>query len=180
MMKLCTLLPNQYLQPYISRYWLWENESCLPKIFSGTGTELMFTYGKPLHVIHKGQILTLPKSYVMMPRFDCYQMQADGPYGFISVRFRAGAFRHFCPNPSTEFIDAFIAVDDLWGMKGLALQDELLSTADAAGKIKIIEQYLMRVLLKNQKMDKYVDAAVHLLLYDYQHINIDELCRSFF
>jgi hypothetical protein len=107
----------------------------------------MFTYGEPLNVIHKGAILILPKSYVMMPRFDCYQLQAQGKYGFISVRFRAGAFRHFCPNSSTEFIDIFVAIDELWGMKGLELQETLLSTKDVTGKIKIIEQYLMRQLI---------------------------------
>ena len=179
-MKLYTFLPNQYLYPYISRYWIWENESCLPKIFSGTGAELMFTYGEPLNVIHKGEILILPKSYVMMPRFDCYQLQSQGKYGFISVRFRAGAFRHFCPNSSTEFIDAFISIDEFWGMKGMVLQEKLMLTNDAAGKIKIIEQYLMRLLLENQKMDRYVDAAVNLLLYNYQRVNINELSQLFF
>jgi len=179
-MKLYTFLPNQYLYPYISRYWIWENESCLPKIFSGTGAELMFTYGEPLNVIHKGEILILPKSYVMMPRFDCYQLQSQGKYGFISVRFRAGAFRHFCPNSSTEFIDSFIPIDELWGMKGLALQEALLSTIDAAEKIKIIERYLMQVLLENKKMDRYIDAAVNLLLYNYQSVNINELSHRLF
>ena len=178
-MKLCDFVPNAYLYPYISRYWIWENEGCLPKVFAGTGAELMFTYGNPLVVLRAdGSQKKLPESYLMMPRFGSYQLQQQEPYGFISIRFRAGAFRHFCRNSSVDFIDSFVDIEDVWGYIGAEFRDRVISAETIAAKIQIIEHYLFYFLEKNRKVDAELDLMTRFLLYDYNKINVSTLCRD--
>jgi hypothetical protein len=143
-MRLCNLVPNKILRAYVSRYWVWENESALPKIFSGTGTELMFHYGKSLTGMNQvGKVFTLPTCYIMSPRFECYHLYPGNQLGFISIRFRAGAFRHFCKNPSAEFIDSFVDIEDLWGRKGLEFRQQVIEAKSLQQRIESIEKFLM-------------------------------------
>lgn len=95
-MKMLDLKPNPYLQPYISRYWIWENERDLPKLLPGTGTELIFHYNESLISTNCCGISSrLPNCHIISPRHEFYSLKPIRRIGFIAVRFRAGAFRNF-------------------------------------------------------------------------------------
>lgn len=180
-MRLCNLVPNKVLRDYVSRYWVWENELSLPKIFSGTGTELMFHYGKSLTGMKQaGKVFTLPTYYIMSPRFECYHLHSGNQLGFISVRFRAGAFRHFCKNPSAEFIDSFVDIEDLWGRKGLEFGQQVIEAENLQQRIEIIEKYLMIFLAQYYKREQRLDFAIKTLLYDYKSVSFQQICQDLF
>jgi AraC-like DNA-binding protein len=180
-MRLCKLVPNQCLRPYVSRYWVWENESVLPKIFSGTGTELMFHYGESLTGTNQsGKVFTLPKCYIMSPRFKYYQLYPGNQLGFISIRFRAGAFRHFCKNPVTEFVDSFVDIEELWGSKGLEFKQQVMVAENLRQRIAVIEKFLMCFLIQYHKSEQSLDTAIQTLLYDYKSVRLQDLCRNLF
>lgn len=180
-MKVCKLIPNQYLRPYISRYWIWENETALPKIFSGTGTELMFHYGEPPSGIEQmGEKITLPQSYFMSPRMKYCRLNSPKKLGFISVRFRAGAFRHFCNTPCIDIVDSFVDIEDLWGRTGQKFEQQVLEAKNLCQRINIIEKFLMKFLMQYGKNDQYVDMAVKKLLYNYKTVSIKGISRDSF
>lgn len=180
-MRLSNLVPNKYLQPYVSRYWLWENETVLPKIFSGTGTELMFHYGASLTGTNQvGKIFTLPQCYIMSPRFACYDLRPGNQLGFISIRFRAGAFRHFCNNPIHELVDAFVDVEDLWGSNGLEFRRQVMEAENLQQRIGIIEKFLMLFLNQYYKEEQRLDWAVKTLLYDYKRVSLKDIGQNLF
>lgn len=180
-MKISKLLPSNVLRPYISRYWVWEKENTLPKIFAGTGTELMFRYGATLSTENvKGNVFSLPKSYIMSPRFKQYQLQVSQDASFISVRFRAGAFRHFCQYAGSDFIDNFVSCEDLWGQMGKSLEQQVFVAQSTPERVRVIEGFLIECLNRYVKDERKLDCAVQSLLYHYQDMNVQQIQQNLF
>lgn len=180
-MKISNLVPSKALRPYISRYWVWENERVLPTIFSGTGTELMIHYGETITgTDHQENKIVLPQSYIMSPRFEYYHLQQPNHLGFISIRFRAGAFRQFCKFPCSEFIDSFVEIEDLWGKVGIELEMRVREAPGLKERIRIIEAFLLRRLSECGKSEPSIDVAVKTLLYHYRTTRIEDISDSIF
>jgi AraC-like DNA-binding protein len=178
-MKICNLKPNKILQQYISRYWIWEDEPDLPQLLPGTGTELMFHYHQPFVGIHKDKACEMPLCHIIAPRNEFYYLKPVYRVGFIAVRFRAGAFRHFCREPSHNLIDSFIDIRELWGKYGVDFGQQVLDGKNLEERILTIERFLMALLAKYQKPEKWMDIAVRKVLYEYSSVKLSELSRNF-
>lgn len=180
-MRISNLVPSQALRPYISRYWVWEDENVLPTIFSGTGTELMLHYGEAITgTDHQENKIVLPQSYIMSPRFEYYHLHHPKHLGFISIRFRAGAFRHFCKFSCSEFIDSFVGIEDLWGKDGTELELRVREAHGLQERIRIIEAFLLRCLSQYGKNEPGIDVAVKTLLYRYRTTRIEDISDLIF
>jgi AraC-like DNA-binding protein len=180
-MKLLDLKPNQYLRQYISRYWLWENEPELPQILPGTGTELMFHYHEPFVVrSQKDQVFTAPNCHIISPRYERYQLNSIKHNGFISVRFRAGAFRHFCRDSSNNLIDSFIDINELWGREGQEFGQRVLAAKNLEERIIIIEGFLMKFLETYHRPRSWLDTAVMKGLGSSDAVKLKELSSDLF
>lgn len=164
-MKLRGILPSRDLRPYIDRYWAWENESELPDLLPGTGHELMFHYGAPWLTVQAEREQRMPRCCLLSPRQFSRQVRPDGAVGFLSVRFRAGAFRHFSPLPLQEVIDQEVAADEIWGAAGRSLQAKLEDASGLAERIAVIELSLRGFLARFQKSEAWLDEAVRRLYY---------------
>jgi len=179
-MKISNLKPNKVLRKYISRYWIWEDERDLPKLLPGTGTEMMFHFHQPFVGMHKGKPCEMPPCHIIAPRNDFFNLKPGNRVGFIAVRFRAGAFRHFCRESSTNLIDSFIDISDLWGKDGADFGQRVLENRNIEERIHTIERFLMAFLEKHQKPEQWMDMAVEKLLYQYNTVKLAELSRDFF
>lgn len=178
-MKIADLKPNPYLSPYISRYWVWEDEQDLPKMLPGTGAELIFHYNESILATNCCGIKNhLPKCYIASPRHVFYSLNPIARTGFIAVRFRAGAFRHFCMEAHSDLIDTFIDIADIWGQKGVELGEEVLTATTIDERIIIIERYLTRFLLAYKKQEAWLDKVVNRALYEFNTIGCAELSNE--
>jgi len=179
-MKLLDLKPNQYLRQYISRYWLWENEPDLPQILPGTGTELMFHYYTPFVVkTQKDDVFTAPNCHIISPRHGRYRLNPVQHNGFISVRFRAGAFRHFCKDSSNNLIDSFININELWGRQGQEFGQRVLAAKSLEERIIIIEGFLMKLLETYHRPRSWLDMAV-MKLFGSDAVKLKNLSSDLF
>jgi AraC-like DNA-binding protein len=179
-MKICNLKPNKILRQYISRYWIWEDEPDLPKLLPGTGTELMFHYHQPFVGINKGKACEMPLCHIIAPRNESHYLKPVNRVGFIAVRFRAGAFRHFCRESSINLIDSFIDIGDLWGKDGADFGQQVLDGKNFKERILTIERFLMVFFARYQKLDQWMDMAVEKVLYEYNTVKLAELSHNFF
>ncbi|MBP2645279.1 MAG: AraC family transcriptional regulator [Firmicutes bacterium] len=169
-MKLCDLKPNPSLRQYISRYWVWENEQDFPPILPGTGTELMFHYNDPFVAQNQNEkIFTAPSCHIISPR--C---------GFISVRFRAGAFRHFCGESTSDLIDSFIDINDLWGKQGKEFGQQVLMAKSLKERIIIIESFLIKLLERYHHPKSWLDTAVKNVFNGYDIAKLKEVTNDLF
>lgn len=180
-MKLFNLKPAPCLRQYISRYWVWEDEISLPRLLPGTGTELMFHYGQPLHgKKHTGEAFTVPSCYIISPRQGYYNLEPRKSMGFFSVRFRAGAFRYFCSVPGSELINSFIDIKDIWGKQGQAFGQQVVEARNLEERISIIEKALIHFLDTYHRSEDWLDMAVKKVLYSYNAVNIQAISRQLF
>lgn len=180
-MKLLNFKPNPYLRQYISRYWLWENEPDLPQILPGTGTELMFHYYEPFITKNqKDEVLIVPNCHIISPRSECYHLNRIKRSGFISVRFRAGAFRHFCRESNKDLIDSFIDINEIWGIKGQEFGERVIEAKNIEKRIVIIETFLMKFLEMYQHPKSWLDMAVEKVFYGCDAARLKEVSSDLF
>jgi len=174
-MKIDNLRPHKHLQPYIDRYWLWEDEKNLPKIVPGTGTELMFHLYEPITAYNAQCDIRIPNCHILSPRYVTYHVKTTGRIGFIAVRFRAGAFHNFCNEPISEMIDSFIDVRHIWGHMGIDCGNKVIEAKSLDKRISIIETFLLKCLHCFNKQEQGVDYMVNKIYYGHNEIKLTEL-----
>jgi AraC-like DNA-binding protein len=160
------------LQPYINRIWSREYDAAnvvLPKLAPGTGLELIFHFGSPFTI--SGPKLPgqkTPQSHIICLRQGACNLEAKGPVRFIAIRFKAGAFRHFCDIPLGELNDSIGSLQDIWGASSLDFAEKVLEAPDLTDCIHIIESYLFNFLSRYRKDDPEMDRAIQNLYYNHQ------------
>ena len=164
--------PQKLFRPYIDRYWGWESvqheEIALPKVLPGTGVELIFHYrGEPFLGECRAQCLATPVAHIVHLKTSYYQLAPAKNVGFFAVRFRSGAFRHFCPHPAAELFDSFLSVEDLWGRVGVEFTERMLHARTLRQRIAVAEEYLLAFLQRFQRDEARIDDAIQRMYYEY-------------
>ena len=172
-MEINHVKPDRLLLPFVSRYWRWQGEGVLPGASSGTGAELMFHFnGASVHTRQSCEKdFSTQYSMLLLPRSCQFELDASGLVDFISVRFRAGALRHFCAIPTIELVDlTSLTAKEIWGAAGYALEMHLLEAESFFARIEIIEHFLLQQLRIHQKKQQvWFDHVIGQLYYDAQN-----------
>lgn len=169
-MKRYSVPPGNLLHPYVDRYWGWEsvgkNEISLPKVLPGTGVELIFHYRDvSFRGEHRSQTLSTPMCHIAHLKTSPFQLYPNRNIGFLSVRFRCGAFRHFCPFPSSELMDTFASADEIWGQTGAELSQRIIEADNLQHRILLLEHYLTCFLHRFKRAEARTDYAINRLYY---------------
>lgn len=157
--------PSPLLAPYIERYWSGEGTAeealRLPKLLPGTGAELFLHYRTPFRVISAvGQGHAVPRMHVLSLRHTSLQLAPTADVGFIAVRFRAGALRHFCPRPMVGVIDRVTPLEELLPALPSPFTTALDAELPMRQRVAVVEAGLLRLLQRFQQPDRRIDAAV--------------------
>lgn len=172
------VIPHPALQPYIDRLWGWESERALqlPPMLPGTGAELMFHYADPVFLRRTPQeVVDLGTAFLPGARGGPRELLAQGRVGFISVRFRSGALRHFSPLPLAELGGHALTVDEVWGAAGRELATRIVTEPDRAARVALLEQWLLGCLARHGKPQPIIEAAIRALYYRHREVKIDSL-----
>lgn len=172
------VIPHVALQAYIDRLWGWESAvaQALPPMLPGTGAELMFLYGDPVAIRSAhGPVRDLGGAFLLSARRAPHQPLPQGEVGFISVRFRSGALRHFCPLPLTELFDDAVPVGEVWGRAGCEIAARVAAAASRRERVALLEAWLLDCLARYGKPRPAIDAAVRALYYRHREVRIDTL-----
>jgi AraC-like DNA-binding protein len=169
-MKKYSIPPSKFLYAYIDRYWDWESsgkeEISLPKVLPGTGVELVFHYrDASFRGEHLAQTIKTPRCHITHLKRSPFQLFPAKDIGFLSVRFRGGAFRHFSPYPAAEVLDTFISAEDIWGPTGAELSQRIAEADNLQHRIFLLEHYLTEFLLRFRRTEPRIDYAIHRLYY---------------
>lgn len=172
------VIPHPALQPYIDRLWGWESERALqlPPMLPGTGAELMFHYADPVFLRRTPQeVVNLGEAFLPGARGGARELLAQGRVGFISVRFRSGALRHFSPLPLAELGGHPLSVGEVWGETGRDLATRIVAAPDRAARVALLEDWLLACLARHSKPQPAVEAAVRALYYRHREVKIEAL-----
>jgi len=158
------------LRPYVDRIWSWESAAAvpLPLLFPGTGAELVFHYGEPFAIREKNgsERLLSGRALVMCLRSSACQLIATGPVGFMAVRVRGEALRHFAAAPLSAWIDGFAPVEAGLGDGWHDLPERLAEAPGFSARVAILEARLEQHLADREIRGSIIDRAVTRLYYN--------------
>ena len=174
------VLPRPPLQPYVDRLWGWEAACApaMPWLLPGTGSELMFHYRTPMAIDGPHGRRSLGAAYLLCARRAPHRPATLGAVGFISVRFRSGAIRHFCPVPASALSDDAFPVAEIWGAGGAELAERVVLAPDTAARIELLQDWLMACLARYGKQQPAIELALRALYYHHRGQRIDALAEQ--
>jgi len=175
------VIPRTELQPYVDRFWGWESKALLqlPPMLPGTGAELMFHYGTPFQIQNaRLGLQTSGSANLLCARRAPHRPQPQAGLGFISVRFRSGALRHFSPLPLTELLDDALPIQDIWGQAGLEVAGRVAQAPDRVGRVSILEDWLLACLRQHGKAQPVMEAAIRQLYYQHRSVKVALLAEQ--
>ena len=177
-MKRYFVIPSAPLQPYVDRLWGWESDDLLqlPAILPGTGAELLFQYGRPFAIRSRQQSAAqLGLAQLLCARHRPYQPLPQSALGFIAVRFRSGALRHFCPLPLGDLRDDVVPVGEVWGAEGVDVAERVAQASTRDQRVSLLEGWLLRCLQRHHLAQPAIEAALRQLYYGHREVKIDRL-----
>ena len=174
------VVPCAELQAYIDRYWGWESEGpgALPTWLPGTGAELLFHYARPFAIDCGDRgVRELGAGQLLCARRAPHRPLAQAAVGFIAVRFRSGALRHFCAPSLAELHDDALPIGDVWGQSGRDLAERVALADDGEARVALIERWLLHCLARHRQYQPAIEEALRLLYYGHRDVRIDALAE---
>lgn len=162
------LVPPAELSPYVERLWSWESDgpAPLPLLLPGTGAELVLHYRRPFHARGAdGLPLALAPAHLCCLRSYSSLLSASGPVGFVAVRFRSSAVRHFGVLPMAELIDRFAPAAEHFGPEVDELPERLGEMRGFVERAKLVVAFLLSRLHRHGGGRGLPDQVVDALYY---------------
>ncbi len=175
-------LPPPELRPFVERIWAWESDCPvpLPVLLPGTGADLLLHYRRPFLALGSdGSRHRVAAAQISCLRTFSCRLLAQGPVGFVAVRFRGATIRHFGRLSLGELTDRFAAAAEHFGPEVAALPERLATLPDfaarAAETIRCLLLQLERVAPSLTPADRALDA----LYYGEAEATVAELADAF-
>lgn len=184
------------LAPYIDRIWEWENETDLPVLLPGTGSDAIFNLGDPI-LLESGPnggsdtddangtgLSTLPDSFVMSMRDSHFKLMPTGRVSFIGIRFKSGKLKAFCGEPMRALSDRFAACEDLWGERAAELRERMGNAATLRERAAFASEFFGGELGRKSERDgrkakspAWLDWSIHELYYRFAETTVEEVAE---
>lgn len=174
----CFIQVKADLKPFVDRIWGWESQgpAALPLVLPGTGAELVFNHRTALELENDtGGRTLLPRAFVFCARTTSHQLFSSGPVGFVSVRIRSEALRHFAKAPVSTWIDRFTPVSECLGGDYADLPDLLQGACHFQERANLVMQRLRHHLHAENRQLTSIDAMVRKLYYTSGNVRLEAL-----
>lgn len=169
--------PPISLRPYIDRYWRCnsngEKSPGLFPLFTGTGLDLFIHFSSPFRTEEN----ILPTSHIFCPRKPIL-ISSDGDLDFLAIRFRSGAFRHFCTLSFKEFSNGFLSFKDIWGNEGQNTEDKLQEELSWTGKIDILNDFFLKQFYKHSSIIPLLDHSISYIYGNHDSLSLGLLAKD--
>jgi methylphosphotriester-DNA--protein-cysteine methyltransferase len=147
-------------------------------LLPGTGAELMFHYGAPVAIrTVQGRRPSLGSAYLLCARNAPHQPLPQGGVGFVSVRFRSGALRHFCPLPLVALLDDAVPIADIWGASGREIAERVALAPCREDRVEALQDWLQACLARYGETQPAIEMALRALYYRHRDARIESLAE---
>ncbi|WP_369185549.1 helix-turn-helix domain-containing protein [Streptomyces sp. Y1] len=179
-MRIAHASPEPALRAFVERYWWCEGEAGdLPLLLPGTGAELWIHYTGGVEPCPADGLppRPLPAAHLVCLRQTRWSLTSRAAVGFVAVRFRAGALRHFLGPGVDDVADQVVSAADLWGPAGRRMTDEVRLAADPGARTDVLDRFLTGLLDGHHRADAWMDAAVRLVYRSPGDLRMDALAE---
>ena len=143
-------IPAPPLADFVDHFWIHEGpargggrERALP---TGT-TELVINLRADRLTVADHEAPHRPRDFpgalVCGPHSDYFILDSAEQETILGVHFRPGGTRPFFRYPATEFRNAHVALEQLWGQRAVELRERLLDTPTPAARFRLLERFLL-------------------------------------
>lgn len=109
--------------------------------------ELVFHYETPFAMRYPGEVFAIqPRSFAISQTHRFVEIRPAGRGGFVSARLYPWAAARLFALPVSEFADAQVAADELWGTDVRRLEEELASARGPTHRVHLLRRFLRRKL----------------------------------
>ncbi|WP_141578880.1 helix-turn-helix domain-containing protein [Actinomadura sp. WMMA1423] len=177
MLQIGRVSPAVALRGMVERYWWCAGARELPVVFPGTGAELWIHLSGGVEL--DGALL--PRAHVVCLRRTRWTPSPRGEAGFVAVRFRAGALRHFTGPGLAELADRVVSAEELWGRLGSRIVEQVAEAGPPPGTTawaRLLDRGLEELRRSHGREESRVDVAVRRIHTRPATTRVDGLARE--
>ncbi len=175
--------PAPVLRPYIRNYWLIQSQSKLTIrheefLHPEGGFGMIFNFGD--RFVCDGKLIE--KKYSLDgANSRSRRIQFYGNVEAIGIRFYTGGAYPFLQIPLYELADEFLLLDDLALHLIDSLYEQIINTADIAGKIHLLETWLIARLNRSEaSLSDLIQPALRLIHNQDEALSIKTIADDLF
>lgn len=178
-----TFEPSHDLNEFVKCYWTLDGDIGViterQTIVPDACVEMIFHYGDSyIQYNEEGKFIVQPRCFVIGQLTRPLQIEPTGKTGIFSVRFHPNGFLPFAIKPIKELENTAVSLENLFGEKGIEIEEKLLSAESTLLKIEFIETFLKVLLSDRKNIDRIVKSTVETILTANGQLKIDELSRK--
>ncbi|MCC3155479.1 AraC family transcriptional regulator [Hymenobacter sp. BT770] len=175
--------PCQPLAPFIDSYYVlegnpWEGYQRVKLTPSGT-SGLVVQYGDRLQLendYHRNELLS--ESFVFGQLRKYVFLEASGGLKVLGVHFKPTGFYRLFGIPMAPYTDRAVDAELVLGGGAVYLAGRVCDTGEAAARVAVVEEFLLRFLGKGSAAESITDQAVQLILSQRGNLSICGLAQS--
>jgi AraC-like DNA-binding protein len=182
-MRLQHLQPHPLLRGYVAKMWIFESKGLVPvedmKLIVPNGmVKITIPFKNGVSAQNKEMFqLSKEGSIILIGIGDIptkIELEEDVPSGNIGIEFSPlGAYRIFQIRQS-ELKNRVFLLEDVFGKSAKELREIIANTESIDGKIKVMEQYLLKRLF-NSENDQILDYCINLINSSKGLVTIEKL-----
>lgn len=181
-MEYNTFEPNESLAAFIKCYWTLES----PKedhpekqtIVPDGCMEMIFHYGDLYAQYTENNRIIQPRCFVFGQLTRPLEIEPTGASGIFSVRFHPNGFEPFATLSIKEMENSAVSLEQLFGKKGIEIEEKILSTDSTLERIQFIEEFLLQLLTAAETVNRIVKSTIETIITANGQLSIGELSKQ--
>ncbi|MEP6612409.1 MAG: AraC family transcriptional regulator [Mucilaginibacter sp.] len=166
-MEFRNIPPSDILKPYVRHYYIFESDADIEfedTVFPSGDMEMIFNLGEGIWESSVGnEFIRTPKIELWGQITKPLAIKSKGRHTMLGIKFFTHSAAYFFNDEIGVFNDSIIDVTAVLGNSIKALHTQLLETADLDKRIELIEIFLVKKLMANEKKSFKVDKVAHIL-----------------
>ncbi len=160
--------PSDILKPYIRHYYSYESDSdneFEDTVFPSGDMEVIFNLGEGAwESLADNKFYKTPKIELWGQITKPLAIRSKGRHTMLGIKFFTHSASYFFNDGIGVFNDQISDLSDIIGSPAKALHQQLLETKDIRRRIEIIENFLLKRLIANEKKSYRIDKVANILI----------------
>jgi AraC-like DNA-binding protein len=159
--------PSDILKPYIKHYYVFESSSNIQfedTVFPSGDMEIIFNLGQGTwESAVENKFSPTPGIELWGQITKPLVIRSTGRHTMLGIRFHTHSASYFLDDEINVFNNRISDLSEIIGSPANILYSQLLETGSATERIKLIEQFLLKRLVHNQKRSPQIDRVASII-----------------